>query len=238
MEVYEGMDVCDIPSQIVDSFSWRIQSVYRELLATDACGDLNTAYGHKILGFVENAYRNIHRLHERAARYSSRNDHSGLEAITVCDGTIGRPAFVVPCDVLRHLLEVHLSVPAISDLLGVSVSTIRRRMNNYNLSVHDTYANIGDEELDYYIESVHNGHPTWGVRQTYGHLISIGIRVQYHRVRESLGRIDPEGSYMRRLRHLRRRKYAVAGPQSLWHIDGCHKLIRYQKLVDEGSVAV
>lgn len=225
MEVYEGIDICDIPSQIVDSFSWRIQSVYCELLATDACGDLNTAHGREILGFVEDAYCNTHRLHERAACYSSRIDRSGLEAVTVCDGTIGRPAFVVPCDVLQYLLEVHLSVPAISDLLGVSVSTIRCRMNNYGLSVRDTYANIGDEELDYYIESVHNGHPTWGVRQTYGHLISIGIRVQYHRVRESLCRIDPEGSYMRRLRHLRRRKYAVAGPQSLWHIDGCHQSV-------------
>ena len=49
----DGMDICDIPSQIVDSFSWRIQSMYRELLATEACGDLNTANGREILRYVE-----------------------------------------------------------------------------------------------------------------------------------------------------------------------------------------
>lgn len=39
---------------------------------------------------------------------------------------------------------------------------------------------------------------------------------------------------MRRLRlHvLRRRQYSVPGPNSLWHIDGNHKLIRYQIVAD------
>ena len=151
MQLYEGMDVCDIPNQMVDSFSWRIQSVYRELLATEACGDLNTAYSREILHYVEDAYRSIHRIQERADRYSSSSGHSGLEAITVCDGSVGRPAFFIPRDVLQHLLEVHFSVPTIARLLGVSVSTIRRRMTDYHLTVRDTYANIGNEELDCYL---------------------------------------------------------------------------------------
>ena len=44
--------------------------MYRELLATEACGDLNTANGREILRYVEDAYRNMHRLQERADRYS------------------------------------------------------------------------------------------------------------------------------------------------------------------------
>ena len=60
----------------------------------------------------------------------------------------------------------------------------------------------------------------------YGHLISLGIRVPFYRVRELQRRVDPEGSMMRRLNNLRRRSYSVPGPQHLWHIDGNHKLIR------------
>lgn len=150
----------------------------------------------------------------------------GVTAPINCDGSVGRPAFVIPCSVLQHLLEIHLTVPKISKLLGLSVSTVRRRMAEYGLSVRDTYSDIGDEELHRLIESSNKMYPTWGVRQTSGHLISAGIPIQYHQIRESLRRVDPQGSYMRRLLHLRRRKYSVAGPQSLWHIDGNHKLTR------------
>ena len=61
----------------------------------------------------------------------------------------------------------------------------------------------------------------------YGYLLNRGMRVQFHRVRESQSRIDPEGSMMRRLQYLRRRCYSERGPQHLWHVDGNHKLIRY-----------
>jgi hypothetical protein len=42
-------------------------------------------------------------------------------------------------------------------------------------------------------------------------------------------RVDPEGILLRALEMntIRRRQYSVAGPLSLWHIDGNHKLIRY-----------
>ena len=45
-------------------------------------------------------------------------------------------------------------------------------------------------------------------------------------------RIDPEGVVVRTLmlQTVRRRRYSVPAPNSLWHIDGNHKLIRYIKL--------
>lgn len=54
------------------------------------------------------------------------------------------------------------------------------------------------------------------------------------RLQESLRRVDAEGVYMRRLRMrvLRRRQYSVPAPNSLWHIDGNHKLIRSVILAD------
>ena len=60
----------------------------------------------------------------------------------------------------------------------------------------------------------------------YEYLISLRIRVPFHRVRECQSRVDPEGSFMRKLKYLNRRQYTVPGPQWLWHIDGNHKLIR------------
>ena len=57
-------------------------------------------------------------------------------------------------------------------------------------------------------------------------LLMQGIRLQYHRVREALSRAAPQGSFLRSLHCINRRRYSVPGPQSLWHIDGNHKLIR------------
>ena len=60
-----------------------------------------------------------------------------------------------------------------------------------------------------------------------GHLLHRGGRVQQHRIRESQRRIDPSGVISRRLHTIRRRMYKVRAPRSLYHMDGNHKLIRY-----------
>lgn len=51
---------------------------------------------------------------------------------------------------------------------------------------------------------------------------------QESRVQESMRRVDQEGVSMRtfQLHTARRRKYSVPAPNSLWYIDGNHKLIR------------
>ena len=50
-------------------------------------------------------------------------------------GRRGRPAFIIPQHQLSYLLEQGFSVPKISEILGVGLSTIERRMKEYNLSV-------------------------------------------------------------------------------------------------------
>ena len=62
---------------------------------------------------------------------------------------------------------------------------------------------------------------------TKGFVICKGHRVQQYRIRESLIRTDPVGMMNRWSLAVRRRKYQVKSPLSLWHIDGNHKLIRY-----------
>ena len=62
-----------------------------------------------------------------------------------------------------------------------------------------------------------------------GYLAARGVRIQQKRIRESLRRVDPEGTLMRalELNVINRRRYSVPSPLALWHIDGNHKLIRY-----------
>ncbi|XP_065821869.1 uncharacterized protein [Labrus bergylta] len=63
-----------------------------------------------------------------------------------------------------------------------------------------------------------------------------GLRVQIPRVRDSLRRVDPDGTELRAManRTLRRRQYSVPAPNAMWHIDGNHKLIRWRFVVHGG----
>lgn len=207
----------------VEGFCWRIQVIYRDLLAKNAASELQD-HEEDVKELVAQAYDILTRTVERLeAEQTDR--HKTAELLRT--GLTGRPSFDIPRDVLEYLLDIHLSVPKIASIVGVSVSTIRRRMSEYELSVRDTYNRMSDQELDDVLSTANREFPTWGARQMYGYLISQDIRVQHRRVQESLSRIDPEGSFLRRLRCLKRRKYSVPGPQSLWHVDGNHKLIRY-----------
>ena len=85
---------------------------------------------------------------------------------------------------------------------------------------------MSDDQLDMIVSEIQAQFPTAGNRQMCGLLRARGVRIQFHRVREAQRRVDPEGSFMIRLHSLYRRRYSVAGPQHLWHIDGNHKLIR------------
>jgi len=60
------------------------------------------------------------------------------------------------------------------------------------------------------------------------------IIVQFSRVSKTLLEIDPIGSTRRWSQVIKRRKYKVETPNSLWHIDTNHKLIRWNFVVDGG----
>ena len=68
-----------------------------------------------------------------------------------------------------------------------------------------------------------------------GQLRSQRITVLRERVRQSLRRVDPAGIEYRARKVLHRRIYRVSSPNSLWHCDGYHKLIRW-KFVIHGAI--
>ena len=59
------------------------------------------------------------------------------------------------------------------------MSTIRQRMKEYNLTIHGTYSDISDAELDELVAGIQRQFHTWGNRLIYGYMLSHGIRPQF-----------------------------------------------------------
>jgi hypothetical protein len=140
--------------------------------------------------------------------------------------TPGRPKFHICRDQLVYLIEHNFSAVSIANMFDISLSTVRRRMREQGLSSTQQFASLSDEELDSIVSEIKLSHPQCGYRMVIGHLRSRGLKIQQDRVRTSLRRVDPEGTTVRWMAAIYRRKYSVKGPNSLWHIDGYHKLIR------------
>ena len=97
------------------------------------------------------------------------------------------------------------------------------------LTIRSRYANLSNSELDDRIRSYTQRNRMLGCNSILARLQADCIRVQRHRVRSSLHRVDPLGvSHDGVSRAIQRRRYSVRTPNSLWHIDGNHKLIRYE----------
>jgi AraC-like DNA-binding protein len=138
----------------------------------------------------------------------------------------GRPRFLIGRDQLQHLLNYGICVREIADAIGVSESTIFRRMKEYGLSVRANMTFLTDSELDSEVREVQCAFPNAGYRRVLSQLIVKGIRVTELKVRETMQRLDPQGVALRWIQLIPRRRYSVSGPLALWHIDGHHKLIR------------
>ena len=141
-------------------------------------------------------------------------------------GSVGRPKFEISKDQLEYLVEYELKTPDIAKALGVSVSTIKRRLREFNISSRATLTEISDHDLDSVVRSIHTEFPNAGYRRVLSQLILRGIKVPQRRVRESMQRTDADGVAIRWLSITPRAVYCVSGPLALWHIDGNHKLIR------------
>ena len=138
----------------------------------------------------------------------------------------GRSKFEVSRDQLQYFIEHNFTAVQIANMLGVSLSTVRRRMREHHVDSSQPFSQITDEQLDNLVIEIKQAHPRCGYRMVIGHLRSQGLKSQQHRVRASVRRVDPEGTLVRWMAAVHRRTYSVKGQNSLWHIDGYHKLIR------------
>ena len=98
-----------------------------------------------------------------------------------------------------------------------------------------SYSDLPNEALDEITRHFVGTHPnSGGGGSLAGFLRGMGLKVQRKRVRESLERMDPSGVIARFRQVLHRRVYNVNMPNSLWHIDGHHKLIKWRIVIHGG----
>lgn len=97
----------------------------------------------------------------------------------------------------------------------------------FNLTRSSLYTDMPDPDLDNIVSDIVAGNDLIGPEAVRASLLSKGLRVQRKRVRESMLRLNPGAAALRAMtQRPERRVYHVTGPNSLWHIDGNHKLIR------------
>lgn len=148
----------------------------------------------------------------------------------------GRPAFDISAELLEDLLGLGFTHTKIAEMLGVSRWTISRRIKAYGLDDFTSFSKLSDDELDQIVGDYLIQHgATSGQVYIAEYLRSLGFRVQRRRERKCIARLDPQNSALRWGILVSRRVYQVPWPNSLWHLDGHHSLIRW-KLVIHGCI--
>ncbi|XP_073727757.1 uncharacterized protein [Misgurnus anguillicaudatus] len=138
-----------------------------------------------------------------------------------------QPSIDIPQDQLHMQISLGIPRSEMAKRFGVSLKTLNRRITRWGLRRVDLNKSVSDAELDVIVSDIHRNFPSAGYKMILGHLRSKQLFVKRSRVLASLRRVDAEGVLMRRLslRTVRRRVYSVPAPNSLWHVDGNHKLI-------------
>ena len=147
--------------------------------------------------------------------------------------SVGRPALQIQEHQLRFLLENHFKITDISALFGCSARTIQRRIRDFGIEPY-RFSDISEAHLDEIVTEMIQLQPSYGIRTVQSRLRARGFNLQRERVRESIHRVDPLGVETRLRTSLHRRQYSVPTPNSLWHIDGYHKLVRWRLIVHGG----
>ena len=133
------------------------------------------------------------------------------------DGTVGRPRYDIPERMLCALRSIGFRWVSIAKLLSVSERTLRRRRIGLGWAVGESeFSDISDNDLDEVVRQIVSRTPNAGETMTFRALRGRGLRVQRHRVRESINRVDPVGRALRRQRTIVRRIYNVPSPNFLW----------------------
>ena len=153
---------------------------------------------------------------------------SGLMAELRRNGMRGRPKFVIKREQLLFLCELRFTWTKIAAMYGVS----RRTMYNIRCelgltgSVNPRFSVISDEELTAIVTEIKHEFPDNGQSMLRGMLESRGIYIPTARLRDCLSDVDPINTAMRWSLLISRRVYSVPFSNSLWHVDGNHKLVR------------
>ena len=130
----------------------------------------------------------------------------------------GRPKLKICREQLKFLLDANFTQNNIASLLKCSSKTVSRRIQEFNLTVQRTQ--IAEDDLDQVTILYVKRYPNASQKSYSAFLLDQGIYVSRQMVRDSLLRVDPGGVMQRFKKAIKRRRYHVPGPNSVWHLDG------------------
>ena len=84
--------------------------------------------------------------------------------------SLGRPQLDIQKEQLEYFLQMGFKCSQVAAIIGMSLSSIRRRMTDNGLSITSLYSNITDQELDLCIKQIKQEFPCCGYRLMQGHL--------------------------------------------------------------------
>lgn len=122
-----------------------------------------------------------------------------------------------------------LSKKELAECAGIDPRTLSRVFEEKGHPLSHNTNTVSNDELRRLAEEFKLERPSQGYRMFKGWLSGKGIRASRSRV---INAMDPVDRAMRRpARRRRRRKYKVEGSNTLWHMDGHHKLIPWRFVI-------
>ena len=205
----------------------RLDVALKSLHLLAFCTDMPTNVIRNISSDLQLYYQMLHRDIEKTSKDERVAIFQVNKLKTMVNGP-GRPKLFIPEDTLLRFRELGFSWIEIASLLMVSRWTLKRRVDEYGIQNAVGFSHISDDELDNNITNIQNNHGKHvGRSMVTGHLKSLGLKVQQKRIIKALVRVDPKNSQIRWACLIKRRKYKVPDPNSLWHADGHHSLISW-----------
>ena len=251
MSVRNRIEISGVLS--VDSVVDEIGRVLSGVERTLALGQQKTSVLSRMRGQLNQILTNLNRLETVIDKevYSRRmtqitellnqlenDDTTSTESETkvmpkVVNNEVGNNKYDINIAQLEHLLSLGHSVREIAreGLLGAKIhhNTIHNFISHNGIETpRQRYTTSSDDELCETLKNLSLRFTNSGVREIKAHLLSQNppVVIQRDRLAKLFSSIDPVGTARRWAQVIPRRVYTVPTPNSLWHVDTNHALIR------------
>ena len=140
---------------------------------------------------------------------------------------------MIPKSQLENFLKLKNPIAAIAREFDVSRHLIYKAIQEYQIE-YEKFTSESQPEIETAVVASKQQHANAGEAIIQGHLSSMGVHVQRHKIRRAIHAVDPEGVEERKQKPIKRRVYSVPCPNYIWHIDGNHKLVRWRFVIHHG----
>lgn len=115
----------------------------------------------------------------------------------------------------------------------ISRQTLYRRLDEFEIDTYK-FTEISDSDLDSKLQEIKSQHPTSGETMIQGQLLHRGIKVPRAKLCESIHCVDHANTVNRHSSVIKRRIYSTPHPNSVWNLNGNHKMIRWKLIIHAG----